>query len=331
MIRITVRSLVALMVAALWLVTARAQAPQNPASPAQPAVSAAAPSGVGDPNYRIGVGDVLEVRVLGHENMSGTVRVSNAGTIRVPFVDEDVKALCATEREIAETIKAKLKKYLRHPEVFVAVKEFVGNPIFVTGAVGSPQQLRTQRTITLLEALVHAGGLNQRSGSVAFIFHSGTVTSCDPSAQAAAGEPASEIVSLSRLKRGEIGENRTLRPGDIVIVSEADQVFVAGEVFKPNAYTLVEGLTLTKLMALAGGPTGVAKTDSIRINRQEPGKPREEIVVNLKKIHKNEAEDPALLANDVVEVPGSKTKAIFKGFLNTIGGTVGNLPVRAIP
>jgi len=284
-----------------------------------------------DANYKIGVGDVLEVRVLGHENMSGVTRVSNAGTIRVPFVEEDIQALCATERELAMVVEDKLRKYLRHPEVHVAVKDFVGNPVYVTGAVGAPQQLKTMRSLRLIEALILTGGINsQKAGSVAFIIHSGNVASCSESA-ATSGEPTSEMVNLARLRKGDMSEDRVLQAGDIVIVSEADQVFIAGEVLKPNAYQLADGLTLTKLLALAGGPTGIAKTDAVRIVRQEPGKPRAELLVNLKEVQKNKAEDPTLLANDVIEVPSSTGKKIWNGFMQTIGGAAGQLPVRVVP
>jgi polysaccharide export outer membrane protein len=292
------------------------------------------PAPAADANYRIGPGDVVEVRVLGEDQMGTTARVSNAGFIRVPFVEEDVRAQCLTERELAAAVERRLRKYLKYPEVHVAVKEFNSSPVAVIGAVTTPGRFQMQREVSLLELLVLAGGPSAQAGKVLHVIHSGPVDPCAAGAAEAPGgaaAAATETVSLTRLMGGDVSENRVMRPGDIVIVPNADLVFIAGEVFKPNAYPLREGLTLTQLLALAGGPTGVAKVDSIRIVRQSPGKPREEVAANLKDIQKNRAADPPLMPNDVVEVPSSTGKQVLNRFLTTIGASAGQIPVRVIP
>lgn len=319
-------------IAAAQLATSvSAQAPaQTVASATESTVASTSRS-----NYRIGPGDVIELRVLGEEQMSSTgIRVSGDGFVQVPFVDEDLRAQCLTERELGELIASKLKKYLKYPEVHVAVKEFNSIPVAIIGAVNQPGRFQLQRRVSLLELVTFAGGVKtDTAGKVIHLIHTAPAVSCevgggvvDPNTT---DEP--ETLSLKKLLEGDESSNRPVRPGDILVVPNADTIFVAGEVLKPSAFNLREGMTLTQALALAGGPTRLAKTGSIHIVRTEPGKARTEIPIDIKAIQANKADDPLLVANDVVEVPNSGGKTFFSNFFGALGGTVANLPIRAVP
>jgi polysaccharide export outer membrane protein len=286
-------------------------------------------------NYRIGPGDQLDIRVLGEDKMDTITKVSEEGFIAFPFIDEDLRAQCLTERELGAVIAGKLKKYLKYPEVFVAVKEYNSTPVAIIGAVNAPGPFKMERQVSLLELVALAGGVKLESaGKILHIVHNPDIPICDspaaPTGGGAAGD-VTEVINIKRLMEGDVHENRVMRPGDIVVVPSADLVFVAGEVLKPNAYPLRDGMTLTQVLALAGGPSSVAKVSEIRVVRQEPGKPRQEIPIDLKAIQNNKAPDLALLANDVVEVPDSSGKKFFRGFISAIGGSAGQLPLRVIP
>ncbi len=265
---------------------------------------------------------------------SPTIRVRADGFIQVPFVDEDIQAQCLTERELGEVIATKLKKYLKFPEVHVAVKEFNSMPVAIIGAVNQPGRFQMQRRVSLLELLTYAGGVKSDSaGKFLHLIHLEADVVCDvPGQPVGAVDPSpTEAINLKQLQAGDLSVNRVLRPGDIVIVPSADLIFVAGEVLKPNSYALREGLTLTQALALAGGPSGVAKTGSIRIVRQDPAKGRVEIPIDLKAVQTGKAPDTLLIPNDVIEVPSSAGKTFFKNFFGALGGTVANVPVRAVP
>jgi protein involved in polysaccharide export with SLBB domain len=299
---------------------------------AAPAVTAAAASDRRE-NYRIGPGDILDIRVLGEEQMSQSgVKVSETGFIRSPFVDDDIQALCKTERELSAIIAEKLSKYLKYPEVFVSVKEYNSTPVAIIGAVNSPARFQMQRRVRLIELLTHAGGVKAEAGKTLTLIHLYEGDRCDGTSHD--GDQigtTTETINIARLMQGDAREDRVMRSGDVVVVAVADQVFVAGEVLKPNAYPLREGMTLTQALALAGGPSGVAKTSAIRIVRTEPGKERVEITVDLKAIQSNKAPDPLLMANDLIEVPDSSGKKIWRGFIGAIGGGASQLPLRVIP
>ncbi len=131
--------------------------------------------------YRIGPGDVVELRVLGEEQLSSTaIRVSGDGYIQVPFVDEDLRAQCLTERELGDLVATKLKKYLKYPEVHVAVKEFNSIPAAIIGAVNTPGRFQLQRRVSLIELLTFAGGVKtDTAGKTLHLIHTAPAVSCD--------------------------------------------------------------------------------------------------------------------------------------------------------
>ena len=64
-----------------------------------------------DDHYKIGPGDVLDIRILNRPNLSReAVRVEGNGAIRMPLIDTDIQAACLTESELAKEIA---KRYLK--------------------------------------------------------------------------------------------------------------------------------------------------------------------------------------------------------------------------
>src|ERR1041385_119544 len=112
-----------------------------------------------DARYRIGPGDVLQVRVARAPELSrDAVRVDQSGMIRMPMLEEDIPAACLTEPELAENIARAYHKYKNNPHVDVFVMEFQSQPVAVMGAVRSPAQFKMQRRVRLLELLTLVGG-----------------------------------------------------------------------------------------------------------------------------------------------------------------------------
>ena len=62
--------------------------------------------------YRIGPGDVLDIRILNREKLSrDNVRVEGNGTIRMPLIDGDILAACLTEGDLEKEITKRYLKY----------------------------------------------------------------------------------------------------------------------------------------------------------------------------------------------------------------------------
>lgn len=290
----------------------------------------------GDTRYRIGPGDVLDVHVARAPELSReAVRVDQGGMIRMPMLDVDIPAACYTESELAQNIAKLYKKYKNDPHVDVFVKEYQSQPVAVIGAVRGPAQFKLQRQVRLLEILSFAGGPTDVAGQTVQIVHTGGGPLCEQSGPTSPDSNDASTFIAYRLVdtlKGLPEANPLVRPGDIVSIPLADQVFVLGNVLRPTAIALKEPITVSKAIAMAGGTAPSTKRDKVRILRQLPGSTqKQEIFVDLKAIEKNKAEDVALVANDIVDVPISGTKSLLRSLLSTVVPTVGQLPVRVIP
>ena len=287
-----------------------------------------------DTRYRIGPGDVLEVRVsMAPELSRDGVRVDQRGMIRMPMWDDDVPAACLTEGQLAASIAKIYLKYKRDPHVDVFVKEFQSQPVAVTGAVRSASNFKLQRQVRLLELLSFAGGPSEAAGQTVQIVHAGGPSLCEKSKEATASDTGGLVsYKLEDTLHGVLEANPYVRPGDIVRVLEADQVYVVGNVLRPTIIPLKEPITISRAIAFAGGTAPNTKKDKVRIIRQRPGSTTKlEIFVDLGAIEKRKAEDVALLANDIVDVPISGTKSFLRSLVGTIAPAVSQMPVRIIP
>lgn len=290
--------------------------------------------GAVDTRYRIGPGDVLDVRVARAPELSrDAVRVDQGGNIRMPMLDEDIPAACQTESELAMNIAKLYRKYKNNPHVDVFVKEYQSQPVAVIGAVRSPAQFKMQRQVQLLELISLVGGPTDAAGQTIQIVHAQGSLICNQSAEANISDANS--LSSYRLEdtlRGATDANPFVRPGDIVHVPQADQVFIIGNVLKPTALPLKEPLTVSRAIAMAGGTAPATKKDKIRIVRQLPGSSeKQEIPVDLAAIEKNRAPDVALMPNDIVQVPVSGTKSFFRSLVGAVIPSAAQLPIRVIP
>lgn len=108
--------------------------------------------------YRIGTQDLIEVQVLGIQDLRREARVNAKGMIGLPLIGA-VRVAGLTSAE-AEALIGGLysKNYLQNPEVSVFVKEFTRQNITIDGAVGKPGIYPLKGPTTLLQALANAGG-----------------------------------------------------------------------------------------------------------------------------------------------------------------------------
>ena len=318
---------------------------QQPASASAPpaqfgnAIPTPSPKVAFDDRYRIGAGDVLDIKVLNKPqfNREG-VRVSPRGTIRMPLIKDEIRAACRTEEELEIEITAQLKEYVREPQVTVQIQQYQSEPVAVLGSVRAPSRFLLQRRVRLLELLTFVNGPTDNAGRTIQIVHTESSTACKDSSsspQSAAGEGLADQIDSYSLKdtlRGEERANPYVRPGDVISIAAADQVYVIGNVVRPTSIALTEPMTVSRAIAMAGGPALDTKKNEIHIIRQTPGtSEKKEILVDLEAINRHKAEDIVLIANDIVDVPASGGKRLFRSLLGAVIPNIGTLPVRAIP
>jgi polysaccharide export outer membrane protein len=306
---------------------------QNVAATQQPAIANPFTISPAD-RYRIGPGDLLDIRILNRPNLSrDNVRVEGNGTIRMPLIEGEIQAACLTESELEKEITQRYLKYYRNPQVGVFIKEYRSTQVAIIGQVNDQSRFLLQRRVRLLELLSFAKGPAEHAGQTINVIHSGTAFQCKKD-EAANDEIRTGLASyrLADTLRGDEKANPYLENGDIVTLPEADQVFVVGNVTTPRTILLKDPITLATAIAMAGGVTRDAKKDKVRVLRQEPGSStKKEIFVDLGAIEKKKAEDIALQANDIVDVTTSTGKSLLHAFIGTIAPTASQLPIRVIP
>lgn len=325
----------------LGFTTGLASAQQSVASITSQVTPSSASTGVpsrrsSDDRYRIGPGDVLDIRVFNKPQFSrDSVRVDSHGMIRMPLIKEEIQAACRTEEELSKEIATLYLEYLRNPQVDVFIRDYQSEPVAVLGAVHTPSRFQLQRRVRLLELLSHVGGPTDNAGRSIQIVHTATPSMCETSGQIESGQ--SDVSGLDNYKlsdtlKGEEKANPYVRPGDLITVTEAEQAFVVGNVLRPSAIPLKERITVSRAIAMSGGVMPDTKSEHVRIVRQPLGSTtKTEIFVNLKAIDKEKSEDVVLQAGDIVDVPASGGKRLLRSLVGAVVPTVAQLPVRVIP
>jgi len=310
---------------------ARAQQPDTKALTSMP-VSQSATSQAGD-RYRIGAGDVLEIRIINRPQLSrDAVRVEGSGMIRMPLIDGEIQAVCKTEGDLAEDIKTRYLKFYRNPQVFVFIKEYHAREVAVIGAINEQGRYQMQRRLRLLELLTYAKGPSDKAGQTINIVRAPRSALCDNGANASEEGGSFISLRLNDTMRGEEKANPYVEPGDIVTLPEADQVYVVGNVYSPKTLPMKEPISVSQAVAMAGGVLRDSRTDRVHIVRRQPGSGAvSEILVDLNAITRKKAEDVALQPNDIVQVSESTGKSMIRSLLGVVAPSLGQLPVRVIP
>jgi polysaccharide export outer membrane protein len=133
--------------------------------------------------------------------------------------------------------------------------------IYVSGDVGRPGAYPAEERMSLLHAITVAGGFSQTgaTGKVKLL-----------RAHPSPGEPAATDLGLAALLRGAHAELFAL-PGDTITVT-ADKFFISGEVSRPGAYPVEEGMTLLHAITVAGGFSDAGATGRAKLLRALPMK-----------------------------------------------------------
>jgi polysaccharide export outer membrane protein len=247
---------------------AYAQAPAN-GQPADAPVRAPAPSAqtpmesfaVVDANYVLGVGDVIEVAVVGQPDYSVRARISPDGAVMLPLVGR-VTASSRRPSELATQVAAGLTSggYFAQPIVRVEVVTVASRFVTVLGQVGSPGLMPLDRTYRLSEILARAGARFATGAELVIITRANGTQEKLIMADIAMGDPAKDPVVVTGDK--------------IYLPAPGSQVFyINGSVRSPGSFPVTPGLTVRLALARAGGVSengSEKKFDIIRGGKKVP-------------------------------------------------------------
>jgi polysaccharide biosynthesis/export protein len=299
--------------------------------------------------YLLGPGDVVDVRVFGQPELSGTAQVDGDGNLSsLPFLETPIRAKCRTDKEVQKDIQLAYSKFINNPQVSVRISERNSRqPATVFGAVRQPTRVEMKRKVRLNELMAVSGGFTERAAGTIQILHTEPLMCPEPGEEREAlpiegtNIPLS-IVKIADLRTGKREANPVIRPGDYVLVTEAEPVYITGAVLSPGGLYLRDQLTLSRALGMVGGARKEAKLNDVVIYRQVPGTIKQDIIhVDVAAIKKNQKPDFVLQPYDTIEVSESGMfsgprigqtllSAFTGGIANAVSSTGSYLPMRVI-
>src|ERR1041384_2169804 len=163
------------------------------------------------------------------------------------------------------------------------------------------------------------------------------VISDDTSMQTLADIGRIETYEVDTVRNGVGSTDPYIRPGDIVIVTEGEPIYVTGFLNAPREIVMKDNMTLVRAVAMAGGLQKLAKS-TIYIYRQVKGKVGpDKMMIDFNAIREGKKPDLPLQAYDIIDARPQSSfspenlRQMFLGIgQGAVGGVGGSLPYRII-
>jgi polysaccharide biosynthesis/export protein len=246
-------------------------------------------------SYEVGTGDVLNVLVMEHPELSRSAPILADGTIMLPLL-RDVRVHGMTVLEIQRKLENLLENdYLVKPQVEVTVTSYQSSYVIVTGEVNVPGRRLLRGRTRLLDLLIDSGGLRpSASGEIVITRTQGNSDGGLDTIRLALGRGAITAKDRETLEF-------PLRNADFVSVRPRKYARIDGEVARPGRYA-IEG-QLDALVAAAGGLTRFANS-RIQVQRTDHETGETKLLeADLKAIRSGASPDLEIQAGDVISVP----------------------------
>ena len=232
--------------------------------------------------YRVGPGDVLDIRINDASAPQSTLfTVTPAGLLEHPLLAEPLHVGGLSVEEISTAIETDLKRRAlsETPNVSVGVRDYASHTILVSGLVkDSGTKILRREAIPLYVVVADAQPLPEAARVTVLRSEANETYEID------LGEPAQM--------------NLLVRPGDVITLQPNVEQFlyIGGEVKSPGEKTFRRGLTLTQAIIAAGGVTPKAK--EARLGRDDGHGFLTVTRVKLKDIESGKVPDPAVRPGD---------------------------------
>ena len=235
--------------------------------------------------YHVGVGDVLDIRLLNSANNSSTLfTVIANGVVDLPIAGGAIKVSGMTTDEIQSHIAAELKRRAveENAKVSVGVRQFASHSVSVTGLVVHPGTRFLRREEVPLYVVLAESQLRNDGGRVVLLRE---------------GSPA-----LTLDLRDQATLDTLVRAGDVITVTKRPEeyYYVGGRINHPGQKQFTEGITLLQAILAAGGAPRQA--NAVEISRDGSDGRLVTIRYSLKEIKAGNVQDPKLQPGDRIEV-----------------------------
>jgi polysaccharide export outer membrane protein len=302
-------------------------------------------------NYVIAGGDKLNIRVQQMPELSGEFRVSEDGQVTLSLLGP-VELAGLSEPKASEQLAQLLTEFLKDPKVTVSVTEIHGSQVAIMGAVARPGAYPIRGfNQTIADVITQAGGLTKEAGPAIYFSPAGKSADVGERREAAAelglaatapglfaGAQHSLTIDLMPLYQGRNVPDLLMpvRPGDMIVVSSAGEVFVEGWVNNPGALKLARGMSFSQAIANAGGLHVAAASHNVTLHRKAVEGDVRSYGVDYDAIASGTTPDIRLESGDRIEVASNPVKAAPWGVFNFmktvftfgVGGDVGTVGAK---
>lgn len=208
------------------------------------------------PDYVIGPGDVLRIRIWGQVNFNANVRVDRAGEIYLPQVGE-VHVAGLPYQVLSQHIHDAIGRVFRNFDLTADIGQTRALQVYVVGQAHRPGTYTISSLSTLVDALFASGGPSIQ-GSMRNIYLKRD------------GKIVADFDLYDLLVNGDKSKDAKLQSGDVILIPPAGpQVALTGSVRRPAIYELRDNETIGQLLNDAGGPSTTASDTRISVERIE--------------------------------------------------------------
>jgi polysaccharide export outer membrane protein len=263
------------------------------------AVNAASQLKVGKSLYRIGVGDVLRIRLYGMDPLLAVeIPVAPDGTVNY-LQAKDVRAAGLTVSELKRAISSSLSSYRKNAKVIVIPVKLNSKRYTILGSVRERGTFLLEKTTTLLDAIALSSGFQQTEGP------EGVFAFADLNRSFVIRHGKRVPVDIERLyKFGDLRHNIILEPNDYIYMASNQNrnAYILGAVVKPGQLQLSSPTTVTGAIAMASGfDRKKAWKQRVLLVRGSITTPKSK-AINIKAVLSGRQDDPLLEPGDIVYV-----------------------------
>ncbi len=242
--------------------------------------------------YRVGAGDVLDIRLLNQPQtqQSTLFTVMAGGLVEYPMAGPPLIVDGRTTDEIGALIAEELKRRAVYdqPQVLVSVREYTSHAVLVSGLAMDPGAKILRREAVPLYVIVAEAQPKPEAGRVVVMsFADGLTKSLDLDDDA--------------------GMSVLIYPGDVInfVTRPKEFLYIGGEINAPGQKDFHTGITLTQAVLAAGGVSRAGR-NMIKVSRQNADGLLATTEYNLGEIEGGKVPDPTLRAGDRIEVARSR-------------------------
>ena len=240
--------------------------------------------------YRIGVGDVLDIRALNDSSprQSTLFTIGAGGVLDHPLLRDPLTVAGMTTDELAAQLVAEFRHrgIYERPQVRVSVREYASHAVLVSGLAGDPGTKILRREAIPLYVVIAEAQPKPEAGRAVIISHAtGKVTTVD----------LLDAAAMNTLVQAGDVVNLTTRPPEFF--------YVGGDISSPGQKEFHPGMTLTQAILASGGVTSSAGGRvGVRVSRAGADGRLVSAEYNLRDIEGGAVPDPVLQAGDRIEV-----------------------------